>query len=782
MKKSLFIVLAAFMALVGCKKQEAENALSSTTTTFRVAAQAPRRAAADKDGQAAKVNRFIMQVEDQTNPANNTTIINDASKITRDASGIVSTQFDVNLVFGHKYNFLFWADNSDVDAYDVTDLNNVTVNLNNGAYTANLDARDAFSAAVMDTVITTNFTKDITLTRPFAQLNLRATDLQALSDEEISQMANMTMTYQAPTSFNVATGLASAPAAIQADFANIYATLDDTTTVTMDYIFASKGEQDLIDFAFAIPALNYTRDFTNVPVERNYRTNLIGALFTLQGQFNVVIDQNWYTPEISNTFLVNGMPAFGTLAEIIANGGNNLTIQLSEDIAQDGIVAQDGQNITIDFNGYSFDVTGLVGSSNTKTNGMQLLQGANVVLKNGTLSSATAKMLIQNYANLTLENMTIDGTQLVDASYGYNYVVSNNCGNVVFAGTTTINGNSNDVAFDVCKFGSYAAPSVTVADAQVTINGKVECTGGKLNITAGTFNGAITTDAGYTAGDIVIRGGKFVADPTAYVPEGYKVSEEAGMFVVNEIGFFADAEGVYHILNAYGLEDFSAAVNGGNTFNGKTVVLDKDIDMTDVNHTPIGGLVSYPSVTFDGIFDGKNHVISNMTTSDNTANYACAGLFGSLLGGIVKNVTLKNVNITSTHYAGGICAYSSSSTTQIENCHVIGGAITSAPELIGSEYDNGDKVGGILGIDSESGVIKDCTVEGLTIIAYRDLGGIAGATNAAITGCTVTNTTIIQDNTNGYKTGINTYHEILGRDLGATMSDNTFVNVTLQTK
>ncbi|MCQ2182414.1 MAG: hypothetical protein MJY89_03300 [Bacteroidales bacterium] len=46
--------------------------------------------------------------------------------------------------------------------------------------------------------------------------------------------------------------------------------------------------------------------------------------------------------------------------------------------------------------------------------------------------------------------------------------------------------------------------------------------------------------------------------------------------------------------------------------------------------------------------------------------------------------------------------------------------------------------------------------------------------------CTVKNSSIIQDNTNAYKTGIDTYHEILGRDLGATLNGNTFENVTVE--
>lgn len=235
---------------------------------------------------------------------------------------------------------------------------------------------------------------------------------------------------------------------------------------------------------------------------------------------------------------------------------------------------------------------------------------------------------------------------------------------------------------------------------------------------------------------------------------------------------------VLNISTADQLMAFAAAVNGGKSFEGMTVSLGADIDMTGKAWIPIGNVSGYPGTVFDGVFDGQNHTISNLTCTDNTENYACAALFGGVYGKI-KNVNLSNVNISSKHYAGGIGAYCSSSLMDIENCHVIGGTITSSPELLGGEYDNGDKVGGIVGYAGEAGKITGCSVEGVTIRAYRDLGGIAGATSATISNCVVKNSSVIQDNTNAYKTGIDTFHEILGRDLGATLTGNTFENVTV---
>lgn len=225
---------------------------------------------------------------------------------------------------------------------------------------------------------------------------------------------------------------------------------------------------------------------------------------------------------------------------------------------------------------------------------------------------------------------------------------------------------------------------------------------------------------------------------------------------------------------------FEQAVNAGNTYTGKLVVLENDIDLDGVEWKPIGNVTSYPGITFSGTFDGQNHTISNMTTSDNLVNYATAGFFGSS-NGTIKNLTLTNVKVTSTHYAAGICGYTSDKALKIENCKVISGTITSTPELIGSEYDNGDKVGGILGYGVADATISGCAVEGLTITAHRDLGGIAGYMPGLVSDCSVKNTSIVQSYKNGYKTNVTTYKEIVGRDANANNTGNVSENVELKT-
>ena len=201
-------------------------------------------------------------------------------------------------------------------------------------------------------------------------------------------------------------------------------------------------------------------------------------------------------------------------------------------------------------------------------------------------------------------------------------------------------------------------------------------------------------------------------------------------------------------------------------FENKTILLMNDIDLSGSYWTPVGNVTDYPTVTFKGTFDGQNHIISNLTASDDAEGYAAAGLFGSILG-TVKNVTLKDVNIRSTHYAGAVVAYSSMNGAIIDNCHVDGGIITSVPESTGTSYDNGDKAGGIIGYYVTDDKVTNCSAKNLTITAYRDFGGITGCgPQSGMTDCSVENIILVQDNTNGYESeAVTTVGALGGRDV-----------------
>ena len=106
--------------------------------------------------------------------------------------------------------------------------------------------------------------------------------------------------------------------------------------------------------------------------------------------------------------------------------------------------------------------------------------------------------------------MILDGTNLdkYSGTDGDSYTLSNNHGEVVITGNTTIIANDEGdkaFAFDVCKFGSYDAPTVTF-DAGFK----------------GGAKGAFEVSEGLE-GNLKIHAGYFTQDPTAYVVEGKEV-------------------------------------------------------------------------------------------------------------------------------------------------------------------------------------------------------------------------------------------------------------------
>lgn len=188
-----------------------------------------------------------------------------------------------------------------------------------------------------------------------------------------------------------------------------------------------------------------------------------------------------------------GTTKYSTLQEAFKNVKKGETIELLKDADGDGIVVPSGSSFTVDFKGFTFDITGeLVGSKGTESQGFQLLKDSTITFKNGKITSSKAKMLVQNYCNLTLDGIELDGTNLKDSMP---YTMSNNCGNVTIK-DTIITAADNGVAFDVYGgFGSYGDVTVTVTGNSV-VNGTVEVdryTGTQnkntLNIESGTIKG-----------------------------------------------------------------------------------------------------------------------------------------------------------------------------------------------------------------------------------------------------------------------------------------------------
>ena len=207
-----------------------------------------------------------------------------------------------------------------------------------------------------------------------------------------------------------------------------------------------------------------------------------------------------------------GQKKYLSLTAAYAAAKDNDTITLLVDASGAGIVID--KDITIDFAGktYTF-TTPAVGSKGTTTNGFQILKNNEVTLKNGTLKVAEEYkddyyILVQNYANLKVINMTLDGTNLDKYAFSDqdSYTLSVSNGTAVVENTTIIANNDGDLAYALDSFDSTlytGVPTVTLK-GESKIDGNIEVTGGNMALEAGTVTGKLVYTSGTVTKDAVV--------------------------------------------------------------------------------------------------------------------------------------------------------------------------------------------------------------------------------------------------------------------------------------
>lgn len=167
-----------------------------------------------------------------------------------------------------------------------------------------------------------------------------------------------------------------------------------------------------------------------------------------------------------------------------------------------------------------------------------------------------------------------------------------------------------------------------------------------------------------------------------------------------------ETDGTYTVTTAAELAWVAECVNNGNCFEGKTVVLAADIDLSSKYWLPIGN----GECLFEGRFDGQNHTISGLHFDDSSASYV--GLFGAVQNAVIANLRLMGISICADSYVGALCgaAYN----TTIDNIDITG-------TVSGSTY-----IGGVTGFISKiSGGIQNTRVTG-SVTGETNVGGLVG--------------------------------------------------------
>ena len=323
MNKKLFLGMfaaAGMLLATSCSNDELDMVQSGdeAQVTFSLAADGGIATRAISDGTGAK--KLVYAVYNADGELIKTIANADVNGQIVDNSAFdngLTENVTITLAKGQQYTVAFWAQNPNCTAYTTTDLTEVTIDY---AGLNNDETRDAFFKAETFTV-TGNADIDVVLKRPFAQINVGVTedDWNAAVASGIEIEKSKVTIEKAATSINLLTGEVGGEQTVEYGFDIIPAkfttpetlevdvdrngTIDENEKykyLSMSYILANdattgyaKTTLDGLDFTFAPISgnnINFSEGLNAVPVQRNWRTNIIGQILTGDVTFNITID------------------------------------------------------------------------------------------------------------------------------------------------------------------------------------------------------------------------------------------------------------------------------------------------------------------------------------------------------------------------------------------------------------------------------------------------------------------------------------------------------------
>lgn len=430
----------------------------------------------------------------------------------------LTAKVQLQLVKGKKYDIIFWAENEKNDAVTV---DWAAQTMTYAPQAANVEAYDSFWAT-KTVEVTGPMTDDVYLYRPFAQINIGTDDVQAAANAGLVVNETALGVAGVYSSMNLFDGKVDATAT--ATFAQAALPTAGQFPVagyeylSMNYVLVGDAKSlSTVTFQYyeAGNLTPYEAVYTNVPVQRNYRTNIYGSILTDPYDIKVEIKPEW-EDELPGGEMAN------TVFDALYYGGE---VVLTEDVTLRGFVTVT-KNATIDLNGHTL----------TYEYNPDALNGSAIMAR------------VENGATLTFK-----GAGKVESNY---YIASANAG-----GTIVVEGTADYVA------------NITTFQAN---GGKVYIKGGKFSVTNGDATYLLNhIDSQKNNGLIEVTGGHFCqfnpADNKAenpqmsFVPAGLQVEEDDDWFHV-----FKPHKTLEELVNAVNNEDEMNLVNPID--NGSNVV------------------------------------------------------------------------------------------------------------------------------------------------------------------------------------------------------------------
>lgn len=509
-----------------------------------------------------------------------------------------SVAFDLRLVPNRNYQFVVFADFVPEEFTDETITDDVQGNaglhhvigstlqdikIKNDAI--NNECTDAYFVS-QDILIKNSAAQDLVLRRPFGKVRVIATDLHELNLNVEPKSVKVTYESLHANAFNAVEGTIDGKYTTNV-YTNVYNDIKKTDmdrhiytgfnndeykvenangevrnthmTLFTDYILAN-ADQESIHFTMEVfdangQTIKETIFNTDIPVQRNYLTTIIGNVLTTATEINVTIDDNFKGEYVKNMVLVNtakelqeALDAYedGQIILFENNLAGNFTIVQKEDV-----------NVVIDGNGYEFDGIFTV-NGDARSAGEETLTFQNINFRTQgsdfTFISAPSKINNRyNYShNVTVKNCTFEANHTVGcASFtgAYNIVMENckannvhsiaqfqSIDNTVRVENIEVTNSKSGLAFGNTAYPTLKDAKIEAAEYGVRADG--DASRGNLVIEDATITAKFpvivrrTTTEGYTIN---------LADATLNAP-GYHVvftkgSDSAEVFEAPEVKF-----------------------------------------------------------------------------------------------------------------------------------------------------------------------------------------------------------------------------------------------------
>lgn len=522
MKKRFFSLFAmtAGLFMASCSNDEliSDNSGGKAQVTFALNLENQVNTKAISDGSGA--DKLVYAVYDENGTALNV-FEGEAQKEETGLTDLKSGHtVSINLAKGKTYQIAFWAQNAACTAYNTSDLKSVQVDYAEAVN--NDEARDAFFKTVKVTV-TGDATENVELKRPFAQLNVGVTaeDWKAAVVSKGQVLSSKAVIQNVANVINLLTGEATGSEQVE------YALNDIPTEklsvkngegaaveyhyLSMSYILTGAEKSVLESLAFTFKYADntefvFSQGLNNVPVQRNWRTNILGKLLNGQMDFTIVINPN-YDGEFND---------FERLEELLAQGGN---VVLDKDVtfsAEKSLVIPRGVKVNLNLNGHQL-VNKVAGGGALVNEGDLTIEGG--VINNGDISKQGSHAILNQGGTLILNNVEAGS--------------ATNRGNAVYSvgGKVTINGGKFISIDRVANPDAWAYVFSAVDGAVMEINNasvNQEDTDITPNGIFAAVNGSsITVNGGYYK-----KPGKGTSYYMVYMSEGNNtVSFTSGTFI-----------------------------------------------------------------------------------------------------------------------------------------------------------------------------------------------------------------------------------------------------------